>query len=320
MLVEPATCPVCGSKYDPLRARAVAVQDGRIRAFCSDLCKLRGVAPVNLVISDPDDDLPVAKVPRWKKLAPPAVVFTSVVGFLMLVLAPRLFHTTLPAAAMVLPKPAPPPAAPTADEAMAILSKPTPSQHADLWFHPLAGPKRKMPKVDSRRFGAARDGLRPEECMEGHCGVDLGDAKGEPIMAAHDGVIERVVRDPELGGRRGNEGRFIRINHRGGTVVTSYMHLDGIRADLAAGTPVKAGEVIASVGDTGVHHSGPHLHFAISVRATPDGSELFINPEPLLHLWALKPTAPKTLQAMEPSPPPRKKTAKADTEEATEGM
>jgi murein DD-endopeptidase MepM/ murein hydrolase activator NlpD len=152
--------------------------------------------------------------------------------------------------------------------------------------------------------------------MDGHCGMDLGDAKGEPIMAVHDGVVERVVRDPELGGRRGNEGRFIRINHKGGTVVSSYLHLDGVRSDLQAGTPVKAGEVIATVGDTGVHHSGPHLHFAISVRASPEGSEMFINPEPLLHLWPVKKQAPRSLHAMEPTPAPRKKTAKVDAAES----
>jgi len=323
MLVEPATCPVCGSKYDPLRARAVAVQqDGRVRAFCSEACKGKGVAPVHLVIGDPDDDLPLPSVPRWRRLAPPAVVVTTVVGFLALALAPRLLQTTPNVMAAVIPPRAAPPApAPTVGEAMKMFASPLQgTNHEDVWIHPLPGPGRKLPKADTRRFGAARDGLRPEECLDGHCGVDLGDRKGEPVMAAHDGVIERVVRDPELGGRRGNEGRFIRINHRGGTIVTSYIHLDGIRADLAAGTPVKAGEVIATVGDTGVHHSGPHLHFAISVRATPEGSELFINPEPLLYLWPVVPHAPQTLHAMELTPAPRKKTARADTDDLSQGM
>ena len=111
------------------------------------------------------------------------------------------------------------------------------------------------------------------------------------VLAAHDGVVERVERDPEVGGRRGNEGRFVRVNHKGGTVVTSYIHLDAIREDLRPGIPVKAGEAIGTVGDTGVHHSGPHLHFAVSVRPSADGPELFINPEPLLHPVAARASA-----------------------------
>ena len=139
-----------------------------------------------------------------------------------------------------------------------------------------------LPERDTRRFGAAREGMRPEECEGGHCGVDIGTEKGMLVMAVHDGVVERVERDPEVGGRRGNEGRFIMILHKGGTITTSYIHLDGIREDLRPGVPVKAGEAIGTVGDTGVNHSGPHLHFAVSVRSSPDGPELYINPEPLL--------------------------------------
>jgi murein DD-endopeptidase MepM/ murein hydrolase activator NlpD len=185
---------------------------------------------------------------------------------------------------------------------MAML-EPQPADN-DVWFHPLYGPLRRLPARNTRRFGAAREGLRPEECEGGHCGVDLGSTRGEPVLAAHDGVVERVVRDAEQGGRRGNEGRFIRINHKGGTIVTSYMHLDTIRDDLKPGIPVKSGEPIGTIGDTGVLRSGPHLHFAVSVRPKVDETELFIDPEPLLHLWPLKDAPPGT-------PLPRKRTLQA---------
>ena len=154
--------------------------------------------------------------------------------------------------------------------------------------------------------------MRPEECEGGHCGVDIGTEKGMLVMAAHDGVVERVERDPEVGGRRGNEGRFIMIIHKGGTVTTSYIHLDAIREDLRPGIPVKAGEAIGTVGDTGVEHSGPHLHFAISVRSSPDGPELYINPEPLLLLWPLAQRPVATLHAMTSAIVPHPKTARAD--------
>jgi murein DD-endopeptidase MepM/ murein hydrolase activator NlpD len=173
---------------------------------------------------------------------------------------------------------------PSPKQALAMLAPK--SEESDLWYHPLAGPYRRLPAHNTRRFGAAREGLRPEECEGGHCGVDLGNVKGEPVLASHDGVVERVVRD-DLGSK---EGKFVRINHKGATVITSYMHLDQIRGDLRPGIPVKAGEQIGTIGETGVHNSGPHLHFAVSVRPAGDGPELFINPEPLLLLWPLHPS------------------------------
>ena len=222
---------------------------------------------------------------------------------LVLVIGVRLMERNLPRAAASLPVAPPKPVhVPTTAEAMAVLEPAI--AETDLWFHPLYGPHRRLPERNTRRFGAAREGLRPEECEGGHCGVDLGSQRGEPVICSHDGVVERVVRDAELGGRRGNEGRFIRISHKGGTIVTSYMHLDTIREDLKPGIPVKAGEPIATVGATGVQHSGPHLHFAVSVRPKFEEPELFIDPEPMLHLWPLK-AAPAD------PPPSRKHTAQA---------
>ena len=103
------------------------------------------------------------------------------------------------------------------------------------------------------------------------------------------------------------------INHKCGTITTSYIHLEGIREDLKPGIPVKAGEAIGTVGDTGVKESGPHLHFAVSVRPQgPDGPELYINPEPLLMLWPLARRPAATLHAMSTAIVPHPKTAKAD--------
>jgi murein DD-endopeptidase MepM/ murein hydrolase activator NlpD len=294
MRIEPATCPVCGAEFDPLRARAIAVLDGKVKAYCSTACKERKERA-----ADPE---PVAAAPpprRGRSVV--AALGAFAVGALALVVGARLVERNLPRAAASLPVPPPKPPAPkppSKAEAMAIFDS-SDDGETEQWFHPLYGPERVLPRANTRRFGAAREGLRPEECEGGHCGVDLGTARGEPVLAAHDGVVERVVRDAEEGGRRGNEGRFIRINHKGGTIVTSYMHLDSIRDDLKPGIPVKAGEPIATIGESGVQHSGPHLHFAVSFRPKIDEPELFIDPEPLLHLWPLKDPPPGT--AMRPS-------------------
>ena len=155
----------------------------------------------------------------------------------------------------------------------------------DAWIHPLSGPIRRMPRSDSRVFGAARPGDRAVECRNGHCGVDLGgELWGEHVHAVHDGVVDWVRRgvNPDRGGQ------FVRLSHYNGTVFTQYFHLAAIPRALERGTPVKGGEVIGLLGDTGVKESGPHLHFALSIRAAKDGPERYVDPEPLIALWPLR--------------------------------
>jgi murein DD-endopeptidase MepM/ murein hydrolase activator NlpD len=155
----------------------------------------------------------------------------------------------------------------------------------DAWLHPLPGPFRRMPSRDSRVFGAERPGDRPIDCRKGHCGVDLGgEIWGEQVRAAHDGVVDRVQRAPnELRG-----GHYVRIAHRNGTVFTQYFHLAAIARWVEPGMPVKAGDVIGLLGDSGVKESTAHLHFTVSVRPAPDWPERYIDPEPLIALWPLR--------------------------------
>jgi murein DD-endopeptidase MepM/ murein hydrolase activator NlpD len=155
----------------------------------------------------------------------------------------------------------------------------------DAWIHPLSGPVRRMPRADSRVFGAVRPGERPAECRNGHCGVDLGgEIWGEQVHAVHEGVVDFVQRsaNPDRGGE------FVRVAHRDGTVFTWYFHLAAIRNGLERGMHVKSGEVIGLLGDTGVKESAPHLHFAISVRPWKDGPERYLDPEPLIALWPVR--------------------------------
>ena len=155
----------------------------------------------------------------------------------------------------------------------------------DAWVHPLSGPFRRMPRSDSRVFGADRPGSRPIECRNGHCGVDLGgELYGEHVHAVHDGVVDYVQRGPNPD--RG--GRFVRLSHRNGTLFSLYFHLAAIPRGLERGTFVKAGDVIGLLGDSGVKESQPHLHFALSVRMPKDGGERYIDPEPLVALWPLR--------------------------------
>ncbi len=155
----------------------------------------------------------------------------------------------------------------------------------DAWLHPLAGPFRRMPSRDSRVFGAERAGDRPIDCRKGHCGVDLGgEIWGEQVRAAHDGVVDRVQR----AANEQHGGHYVRLAHRGGTVFTQYFHLAAVPRWVQPGVPVKAGEVIGLLGDTGVKESTAHLHFTVSVRPARDWPEQYIDPEPLVALWPLR--------------------------------
>ena len=169
------------------------------------------------------------------------------------------------------------------------------------WYHPLAAPRRLPDKAD-RRFGAARDGGRPE-CGLGHCGVDLAHHAGLVVHAARSGRVVRIVTDAE---RKG--GRYVKLEHEGG-YFTYYFHLDRIHPSMVVGIEVAAGDPIGTTGHSGIKHSGPHLHFAIT-RLRPDGSEEYLDPEPVLRRAILLdhpapfPPVPRRIAATEqPSPP-----------------
>jgi len=184
------------------------------------------------------------------------------------------------AEAAAVPRKFGPPVPTDEDLAMEFMSE----LNGDRWIHPLPGPERRMPIRSSRVFGASRHGDRPGECRSGHCGVDIGgEIWGEPVMAVHDGVVDRVKRVDE-----GNGGMYVRIAHRDGTVFTQYFHLAAIPRDLGPGDRVRAGNIIGLVGDTGVKESNPHLHFTVSVKPGANAREIYMDPEPLIALWPLK--------------------------------
>jgi murein DD-endopeptidase MepM/ murein hydrolase activator NlpD len=85
-----------------------------------------------------------------------------------------------------------------------------------------------------------------------HDGIDIGTPEGTPVRAARAG---RILFSDRLRGY----GNLIIIEHEKG-YATVYAHNRENHAE--AGTWVKQGEVIASVGRTG-KTSGPNLHFEI---------------------------------------------------------
>jgi murein DD-endopeptidase MepM/ murein hydrolase activator NlpD len=87
-----------------------------------------------------------------------------------------------------------------------------------------------------------------------HRGLDFAAARGTPVMAGGDGVVEKAQRN-------GAYGRYIRIRHRSG-FKTAYAHLQGYARGIKRGKRVKQGQIIGYIGSSG-RSTGPHLHYEI---------------------------------------------------------
>jgi|GEM_PF-5339110 len=87
-----------------------------------------------------------------------------------------------------------------------------------------------------------------------HDGVDIPAARGTPVYATSDGVIEKK-------GRMSGYGETVILRHPH-NIQSVYAHLSGYAKQLPAGTQVKQGQLLGYVGSTG-WATGPHLHFEI---------------------------------------------------------
>ena len=122
---------------------------------------------------------------------------------------------------------------------------------------------------------------------------------GQPVLAAADGVVTRVIADqvqdrmgfvphpgetPQQAGQRievfalarlranfaaANAGNLIVIRHEAGGVVeySAYGHLKPVSVTVKIGDRVTAGQPIAQVGDTG---DSPAVHLHFQINAGPD--------------------------------------------------
>ncbi|MDD4373582.1 MAG: M23 family metallopeptidase [Bacteroidales bacterium] len=96
-----------------------------------------------------------------------------------------------------------------------------------------------------------------------HFGVDVVSNANEAIKAVLEGTVIFADWTPD-------KGYVIGLQHAG-NFLSVYKHNAVLLK--AEGDPVKAGEVIAVVGDSGELSSGPHLHFELWFNGMP------INPE-----------------------------------------
>jgi murein DD-endopeptidase MepM/ murein hydrolase activator NlpD len=89
-----------------------------------------------------------------------------------------------------------------------------------------------------------------------HKGVDYSAPIGTPVKATGAGLVT-------FSGQKNGYGNVVELKH-GDKYTTLYGHLSRFAEGLRVGEPVKQGEVIGYVGQTGLA-TGPHLHYEFRV-------------------------------------------------------
>ena len=112
-------------------------------------------------------------------------------------------------------------------------------------------------------YGQRRSPWAPNS--EFHSGIDIGARAGTPVKAPAPGVVI-------FAGQQAEYGVTLIIDH-GNNTRSLYGHLS--RLAVAAGQPVKRGDLVALTGNTG-RSSGPHLHYEIQVKGQPVNPHSYI--------------------------------------------
>lgn len=134
--------------------------------------------------------------------------------------------------------------------------------HLGRFIEPLQQYRRTSFFGDRRRYRYI-DGTRVPSL---HNGLDMAAPLGTLIAAPGRGLVvmaqERIV-----------SGNTVVIEHQPG-VYSLHYHLD--RIDVEAGDFVEQGDIIGTVGSTGLS-TGPHLHWEVRVSGVPVDPEWFVN-------------------------------------------
>ncbi len=100
-----------------------------------------------------------------------------------------------------------------------------------------------------------------------HSGVDLAAPIGTPVYAPQSGRVQ-------FAGWLELTGYTVCIEHGYG-LKTWFYHLDGV--NIETGANVTAGDMVATVGSTGIYTTGPHLHWGMTVFGTFVDPNQYVN-------------------------------------------
>ena len=136
----------------------------------------------------------------------------------------------------------------------------------------------------SGSFGCVRnDGWRMHEGLDIRC--LQRDRRGEPtdpVLATADGTVVYFSKKPGLS----NYGNYLILRHviEGIEIYSLYAHLREIRSGLKTGAPVKAGEVIGTMGRTSsaetIAKDRAHVHFELDLIANENFAAWFKKKNP----------------------------------------
>lgn len=112
-------------------------------------------------------------------------------------------------------------------------------------------------------LGIVTDGFDPRT---DHYGIDLVAKENEPVRCAADGVV--ILSSWTLDG-----GYVIAVQHAG-NLVSVYKHNSELFKNV--GNFVVAGEVVATIGNTGELTTGPHLHLELWHNGNPVNPQEYI--------------------------------------------
>ena len=107
----------------------------------------------------------------------------------------------------------------------------------------------------------------PYDAKIKHLGVDVVAKQNEPVKAAADGTILFASWTQK-------EGYVLAVQHKA-NVITLYKHNSALLKE--AGDFVRAGEIVAIIGNTGELTTGPHLHFELWYNGNPVNPEEFVS-------------------------------------------
>lgn len=112
-------------------------------------------------------------------------------------------------------------------------------------------------------IGIVTDGFNPKK---DHYGIDIVAKENEPVRSVADGVV--IMSSWTLDG-----GYILAIQHAG-NLISVYKHNSELFKNV--GNFVAAGEVVATIGNTGELTSGPHLHLELWHNGNPVNPEEYI--------------------------------------------
>ena len=144
---------------------------------------------------------------------------------------------------------------PCSEAAAAVDDQPAVEAAAPIYVWPVAGQVERQHSTDTLSYDQTLRDWRTHE------GIDIIAELGSPVVAAHSGTVESIVRDSLYG-------TVLTVAHGDGTR-TVYANL-AENPSVNTGDWIECGAVIGSVGSTALCEisQASHLHFAITVNGS----------------------------------------------------